>query len=205
MRVYLDLDCLTKLVAFGLFDEAMELIDADDIWIANTFAFTCDILQKKAEKKKEDEKAKAYADARKRMKAFEVIEVTQEERELIAQLSRTGIDAGEAILLTRLATDSKPSRLLATGDKGFITALGDATGLPPVFDNCKGRIVSLDFLMARFVENMEFSVLVRRMTTPLSQSMDKLMKMAFTADTTPERTLEYLRNFAPPSNDFMVK
>lgn len=205
MRIYLDLDCLTKLVAFGLFDEAMEMLGADDIWIANTFPFTCDNLQKKSEKKKEDEKAKAYADARKRMEAFEVIEETQEERELMAQLSRTGIDAGEAILLTRLATDSKPSRLLATGDKRFINTLGDATDLPPVFENCKGRIVSLDFLIARFVDSMEFAELVRLMTTPLSQSMDKVMKMAFTADTTPERTLEYLRNYAPPANDFMVK
>ena len=55
MHVYLDLDCLTKLVAFGLFDEAMKMLEADNIRIIDTFRYKCDNMRKKAEKKKEVE------------------------------------------------------------------------------------------------------------------------------------------------------
>ena len=204
MRIYLDLDCLTKLVAFGLFDDAMQLFEAnaEDIYVIDTFRFKCESLQKRAVKKNEQEKANAYASAIELLKSFSTVEMTEEEITLAANLKRTGIDDGEAALLTRLATDGTPARFLATGDIRFMTALGNAMDLPGIFRNCKGRIISLNRLLVHFTRQMDFPSLLSRMTTPLSQSMDTVVRMAFTPDTTPDRTLEYLENFAPPVNSY---
>lgn len=204
MRIYLDLDCLTKLVAFGLFDDAMRILEADEIHIIDTFRFKCESMRKKAEKKKEMEKADAYTKSLNLIKHFHIIKASSEELPLLAELKRTNIDDGEALLLVKLAMDDKPARLLATGDNRFITALGEATGLPDIIiDNCKGRIISLNHLLARFVNQMDFSALLAQMTAPLAQSMDGIVRMAFTHGSTKERTLEYLKNFTP-QNDYCI-
>ena len=203
MHVYLDLDCLTKLVAFGLFDEAMKMLEADNIRIIDTFRYKCDNMRKKAEKKKEVEKADSYAISLKLMETFSVIEATPEEMPLVAELKRTNIDDGEAMLLAKLAMDDEPARLLATGDNRFISALGEADGLPDIIGNCKGRIISLNHLLACLVRRMDFATLLAQMTAPLAQSMDGIVRIAFTQGSTRERTLEYLKGFMP-RNDYCV-
>ncbi|MBO7092789.1 MAG: hypothetical protein J6W23_13470 [Victivallales bacterium] len=200
MHVYLDLDCLTKLVAFGLFDEAMKMLEADNIRIIDTFRYKCDNMRKKAEKKKEVEKADSYAISLKLMETFSVIEATPEEMPLVAELKRTNIDDGEAMLLAKLAMDDDPARLLATGDNRFISALGEADGLPDIIGNCKGRIISLNHLLACLVRRMDFATLLAQMTAPLAQSMDGTVRMAFKHGSTKERTLEYLKNFTPQND-----
>lgn len=203
MHVYLDLDCLTKLVAFGLFDEAMKMLEADDIRIIDTFRYKCDNMRKKAEKKKEVEKADSYAISLKLMETFSVIEATPKEMPLVAELKRTNIDDGEAMLLVKLAMDDEPARLLATGDNRFISALGEANGLPDIIGNCKGRIISLNHLLACLVRRMDYATLLAQMTAPLAQSMDGTVRMAFTRGSSQERTLEYLKAFTP-QNDYCV-
>ena len=203
MHVYLDLDCLTKLVAFGLFDEAMKMLEADNIRIIDTFRYKCDNMRKKAEKKKEVEKADSYAISLKLMETFSVIEATPEEMPLVAELKRTNIDDGEAMLLAKLAMDDDPARLLATGDNRFISALGEADGLPDIIGNCKGRIISLNHLLACLVRRMDFATLLAQMTAPLAQSMDGIVRMAFTQGSTRERTLEYLNAYMP-KNDYCI-
>ena len=203
MRIYLDLDCLTKLVAFGLFDDAMRMLEADEIHIIDTFRFKCESMRKKAEKKKEMEKADAYTKSLNLMEAFHVIKASSDELPLIAELKRTNIDDGEALLLAKLAMDNEPSRLLATGDNRFILALGEADGLPDIIGNCKGRIISLNHLLARFVKQMDFSTLLDQMMAPLAQSMDGTVRMAFTRGSTRQRTLEYLNAYMP-KNDYCI-
>ncbi len=203
MRIYLDLDCLTKLVAFGLFDDAMRMLEAEEIHIIDSFRFKCESMRKKAEKKKEMEKADAYTKSLNLMEAFHVIKASSEELPLIAELKRTNIDDGEALLLVKLAMDDKPARLLATGDNRFISALGEASGLPDIINNCKGRIISLNHLLARFVRQMDFSTLLDQMMAPLAQSMDGTVRMAFTRGSTQERTLEYLNAYMP-KNHYLV-
>ena len=203
MRIYLDLDCLTKLVAFDLFDEAKNMLRADEIHIVDTFRFKCESMRKKAEKKNVTEKANAYAKSLKVMEKFRVIEATPADMPLIAELKRTNIDDGEALLLAKLSIDKEPARLLATGDNRFISALGEANELPKVIENCKGKIISLNYLLACFVRRMDYQALLRQMTTPLAQCMDGIVRMAFTRDSTQERTLEYLNGFMP-KNDYCV-
>ena len=203
MRIYLDLDCLTKLVAFDLFDEAMDMLGAAEVHIVDTFRFKCESMRKKAEKKNDAEKAKAYAKTLDMMEAFHVIGATPEDIPLLTELKRTNIDDGEAMLLAKLAVDGEPARLLATGDNRFIKALEEAIGLPNVINNCKGKIVSLNYLLACLVRQMDYPSLLRKMTTPLAQSMDGIVRMAFTSDGTQDRTLDYLKNFMP-KNDYCV-
>jgi hypothetical protein len=197
MRIYLDLDCLTKLVAFGLFEEAMEMLGTDDVHVIDTFRFKCERMRQKAVKKNELEKADTYGKSMELLASFHVVEATPEEMELVEQLKRTSIDDGEALLLIKLSMDGEPSRLLATGDSRFIAALGNATGLPPVFENCKGRILSLNRLLARLIAHMGYKAVFDRMTTPLSQSMDGVVRMAFRPDSTEKSTMDYLYGFSP--------
>ena len=210
MRLYLDLDCLEKLVACSLLDDVLHLFDtsAKDVFIVESFKYSWQSKADRFRKNDRTELADSYQRAADLMESFSIVSLDIEALTLAAKLNDIEkIDAGEQTLAAAAATSPVPC-LLLTGDSNFVRALVQAyqkqgKALRPFK---KIKILHLYQILLWLCAKLPYEELHKRTTTKQASDCDLVIARSFFSGSDCKKSKESLTkaiNDFP--HDFCIK
>lgn len=171
---FLDNDIIRKLIAFGLFEEAIAILQITkaDLRVLPTAKF----FFRSKQKKPVQHTAKVWAEAVALVESCPTIPETISNLAEATQLEqfKDVIHEGEATLI--LATRGEIDFLLLSGDKNFMKALFSIPD-PTIYNRLCGRVVCLEQFVLKLIEVKGFSW-VRERVLP-ERDCDRALKACF--------------------------
>ncbi|NJN73369.1 MAG: hypothetical protein HC799_11460 [Limnothrix sp. RL_2_0] len=179
-----DNDILKKLATFQLFDSTLKIfhITYQNVKILGTAKYKFRNSRKKIKSGRSRQASDEVINWDRLIRLTETlpcIENTEIDLNLFAQLSEyKDIDAGEAELVCQAISLIQKDKLaqIFTGDKRFIKALAKVD-LQPVHDALKNRILCLEQIVLKNIENLGFEE-IRHLVAPVREC-DKSIKSVF--------------------------
>ncbi len=171
---FLDNDIIRKLIAFGLFEEALAILQITkaDLRVLTTAKF----VFRKEQNKQKRHTPKVWAEVIELVENCSTISETTDDLAEVKQLEqfRNVIHEGEATLI--LATRGEIDFLLLSGDKNFMKALAlipDRT----IYNRLCGRVVCLEQFVLKLIEVKGF-IWVKQRVLP-ERDCDGALKACF--------------------------
>ena len=151
---FLDNDVLAKLVACGLYDEAIEILNLNesDLRVLSSAQYYFMRSKKAKAKYPESIRSKVVEIA----KSCQIINpsTTEALNEVEKLQQYEGIDNGEALLIA--ATREEEYFWLITGDKRFLRTLASSSDLHSIVSRLQGRVICLEQLIQQLIVKQGF-------------------------------------------------
>lgn len=167
MNLLCDNDFLLKIAAFDLFDQTLEIFNAED---RQVFYLISAPYRMKVRKKAAEGRKRYGAAVHNRLATiFDRAEPLEISTSVVADrlTAILGLDEGE-VRLIEAATQQEDSIIL-TGDKRCIQTLGQAPDLGDVRDCLLGRVWCLEVVLQALIERLGFDEVRRRVLPEIRQ------------------------------------
>jgi len=196
MRVAVDNDILYKGAWYGFLRELVTAIPAapDDAAVLGQARFVIGKRLQKQQKQLGEAASRALEHLEAALALLKVVEPTEEEQSLaaeleyLAQVGGVALDGGESLLCA--VTIRRGLDRLATGDKRAIAALGALLGKHPELTALAGKIVCLEQLVLRLLGDGDSTVI--RSSICAQKHTDKALANCFSCSNPDARPRDWL-------------